>query len=77
MRGEIPTYFTDSFWESVLLWRNWRNFGLPNGGGWLHERPEVIQVITIIDEERIMYEQREAEERRNGDSRRATGRNKS
>ena len=75
-RVDITSYFTAAFWESVSLWRNWKNFGLPHGAGWINERAEVVQAITIVEEERGLYEQREAEERRSGDSRRTTSRHK-
>jgi len=42
----------------------WRTFGLPHGGGWLGERQEALQAITIVEEERSYYDYREAENRR-------------
>jgi hypothetical protein len=46
------------------MWRMWRTFGLPHGGGWLSERQEALQAITIVEEERTYFDHRKAEERR-------------
>jgi len=32
-RGDIITYFDETFLTAVDLWRMWRMFGLPHGGG--------------------------------------------
>lgn len=62
-RSEIINYFTDTWHTAVGLWSDFKLFGLPHGGGPMGERPMVIQAIRIVEEEKNLYELREAEER--------------
>lgn len=75
-RGDIIDYFDELFFSGVQLWKTWKLFGLPQGGGWLSERPRVVQVITIVEEERLYYQDQESEKRKSGNSGRAASRHK-
>ena len=63
-RGDIIDYFDDTFASSVELWHRWKLFGLPNGGGWMGERPTVVQAIEVVEAEKNLYESRTMEEAR-------------
>ena len=63
-RGDILGYFDETFYTAMRLWVNWKRFGLPNGGGWLNEPEVVLRVITVVDEERSLYDSKSIEESR-------------
>ena len=69
-RGSIAEIYDDAFHTAVTLWKRWKQFGLPHGNGWLNERPLVVEVIGLVEDERNLYESRKAEETRKkrGDS---------
>ena len=60
-RGDIRGMFGDVFRQTMYLYTMWRRFGLPHGRGWLAESEGVLQLISIADEERNLYEMREHE----------------
>lgn len=76
-RGKIKALFDETFYSAMHLYTMWRRFGLPHGRGWIAESEGVIQLITIVDEERNLYEMREheaAREKANGNSGRTKSR---
>lgn len=76
-RGDIPgLLYSLTFADAMRLYMMWKRFGLPNGRGWLHESEGVLQVISIVDEERNLWEVKEQEARmaERGNSGRTKGR---
>jgi len=61
LRGKIKELFDATFYDSIYLYTMWKRFGLPHGRGWLAESEGVLQRISIVDEERNLYEVSEAE----------------
>lgn len=61
----VPGYYDETFASAVQLWKKWKTFGLPHGGGWLGERAVALRAIEIVEEERNLYESRRMEEARN------------
>lgn len=51
-RGDIPSYFTDTFWAQLGMWKSWKRLGgNAFGGGWF-EWPAVFRdVIEALEEE--------------------------
>ena len=49
--AEIQELKTDFFYQAWLLYRNYKLFGLPHSQGWSNERPTVLDIIRIFEEE--------------------------
>ena len=63
-RGDIAGLFDDTFTSAVGLWKLWKSYGLPHGGGWLDERVIVLQAISTVEEERNFFDHCEIDEKR-------------
>lgn len=57
-RGDIPSYFTELFYDAYQVWSRYVKFGLPHGGGWKHEREIVVKIIEIFDAEKDTWTER-------------------
>jgi hypothetical protein len=58
-------YFDETFAVAIALWKRWKLFGLPHGGGWMDERPTVVDAVEIVEAEKTLYESRKLEDARN------------
>ena len=63
-RGDIASYFDETFFTAVEVWNKFKLFGLPHGSGWLNERPSVVAAVSVVESERTFYESRKLEEAR-------------
>ena len=64
LRDDIPALFTEDLFDAIHLWKRWKRFGLPHGGGWLDEGERIIQLINIVEDEWNLYESGERESAR-------------
>ena len=53
---EIDEHDTEFLRMSLMLWATFKRCGLPHGKGWYDERPTVIAIINILDNESNRYE---------------------
>jgi hypothetical protein len=66
-RKEVPRLLTNPLFLSG--WREWtryRRFGLPHGGGWRNEKPLVVRVIEVFEQEFEVKQSAEMEKMRHG-----------
>ena len=66
-RKEVPRLLTNPLFLSG--WREWaryRRFGLPHGGGWRNEKPLVVRVIEVFEQEFEAKQSAEMEKMRHG-----------
>ena len=56
---EIQELQTPFLYASLLLYNNFKTFGLPHGGGWTQERGTVIEILRILESEANLYDQYE------------------
>lgn len=47
-RNKIPGYSTVDFWEAVDIWRDWKIFGNPEGGGAMDQGALWRDIIRIM-----------------------------
>ncbi len=46
---EMRKIFDQTYYSAMKLWSDWKQFGLPHGRGYVHEKPIVLTVLRIID----------------------------
>ena len=63
LRGEIPNFLSDEFWEAYRIWKNYRRYGLPNGRGWAEEPEEILRLIDLFEDEIALNQKREREDK--------------
>lgn len=50
-RGDLKRLLTDDLWDAVRLWKDFKRFGLPHGGGPQAETAEYIGLIDALEDE--------------------------
>lgn len=63
-RKEIQAYITDELIQAVALWRRVKQYGWPQGKGYLAEPRAVFEVVELFDAAKNSYNAWEKE--RNG-----------
>lgn len=48
-RMDIPSYFSDEFWDAYRVWQNYRTFGWPFAGGWAEQPARVYDLIRCLE----------------------------
>jgi hypothetical protein len=47
-RRDLPDYSTPDFWEAVGMWKDWKMFGFPNGGGSMDQPTLWFDIIRLM-----------------------------
>lgn len=50
-RCDIYPLYTEDLTNAVMLWKDYRRFGLPHGGGYAAEAEEYITLISAFEDE--------------------------
>ena len=50
-RKDIYPLYTEDLTNAVMLWKDYRRFGLPHGGGYAAETEEYITLISAFEDE--------------------------
>lgn len=52
-KGDIPSYFTETFFRQVGMWKAWKRLGDPFGGGWADWPAVLLDVIEALEDEYV------------------------
>lgn len=54
-RKEIKSYITESLIQAVGIWRRVKNYGWPQGKGYLAEPQAVVAIVELFDTEKANF----------------------
>ena len=54
-RKEIKSYITDELCQAVQTWRHIKQYGWPQGKGYLAEPRAVLSIVELFDREKTEY----------------------
>lgn len=61
-RREIPSYFTEEFWNNLTVWDRCSQFGMPHDGGWAKQSSVLVQMLQLFDAAKSKIEKMRNEE---------------
>ena len=50
-KGDIQSYFTESVFQQIAMWKTWKRLGDPFGGGWSEWPAVFLDIIGALEDE--------------------------